>query len=237
MFVVRPRVLLDLLAAWHPDFAAALRDLAADPARLEEVWPTLPRIAIDHAVAEPAAADGPGRDRAGRVRLGRHRRLPLARRRCSVDGGAATLQVLGRRRPRAEPRTRPGSSCPAAGGWSPWSGIDDVVVVDTPDALLVTTRARAQEVKAMVDRLRGDRPGRPDLSRLGPVGLGGVAEGVVDHVGLSAAPETSEQYCQTPTCLSALRGVLGAADRPVREGDVLAAREGLAVGRRSTARP
>jgi mannose-1-phosphate guanylyltransferase len=33
-------------------------------------------------------------------------------------------------------------------------GLDDVVVVDTPDALLVTTRARAQQVKSMVETVR-----------------------------------------------------------------------------------
>ncbi len=60
------------------------------------------------------------------------------------------------------PRRRRGSSCRAAGDWSRVVGIDDVVVVDTPDALLVTTRARAQEVKAMVDRLR--ETGRADLT-------------------------------------------------------------------------
>jgi len=31
---------------------------------------------------------------------------------------------------------------------------DDIVVVDTPDVVLVTTRARAQEVKALVDQLK-----------------------------------------------------------------------------------
>lgn len=31
-------------------------------------------------------------------------------------------------------------------------GVDDLVVVDTPDALMVTTRARAQEVKKLVER-------------------------------------------------------------------------------------
>jgi mannose-1-phosphate guanylyltransferase len=41
-------------------------------------------------------------------------------------------------------------------------GVDDVVIVDTPDALLVTTRARAQEVKQLVDRLR--ESGRADLT-------------------------------------------------------------------------
>ena len=38
-------------------------------------------------------------------------------------------------------------------------GLDDVVVVDTPDALLVTTRARAQEVKQIVAALK--ESGRP----------------------------------------------------------------------------
>jgi mannose-1-phosphate guanylyltransferase len=33
-------------------------------------------------------------------------------------------------------------------------GVDDLVVVDTPDALLVTTRARAQHVKNVVDAVR-----------------------------------------------------------------------------------
>ncbi len=58
MFVVRPRVLLELLAESDPDFTATLREIVAEPSRLEELWPTLPKIALDHAVAEPAAAAG-----------------------------------------------------------------------------------------------------------------------------------------------------------------------------------
>ena len=71
MFVVRATVLLDLLAQWHPSLAAGLRALAADPSTLAEVWPGLEKIAIDHAVAEPAAGAGAGRRGAGRFRLGR----------------------------------------------------------------------------------------------------------------------------------------------------------------------
>ena len=33
-------------------------------------------------------------------------------------------------------------------------GVQDIVVVDTPDALLVTTRANAQRVKSVVDALK-----------------------------------------------------------------------------------
>ena len=36
MFVVRAATLLDLLAQWHPDLAAGLRAIAADPSRLAE---------------------------------------------------------------------------------------------------------------------------------------------------------------------------------------------------------
>ena len=41
-------------------------------------------------------------------------------------------------------------------------GLDDVVVVDTGDALLVTTYDRAQDVKGMVEELK--RVGRADLT-------------------------------------------------------------------------
>ena len=58
MFVVKASVLLDVLAKFHPGLAAGLRDIAAEPARLAELWPGLTTVSIDHAVAEPAAAEG-----------------------------------------------------------------------------------------------------------------------------------------------------------------------------------
>ena len=33
-------------------------------------------------------------------------------------------------------------------------GLEDVIVVDTQDALLITTKAHAQQVKNMVDKLK-----------------------------------------------------------------------------------
>ncbi len=157
MFVARPGVLLDLLAETDPAFAAALRELAADGSRLDEIWPQLPRIAVDHAVAEPAAA-------AGRVAVvpasfdwedvGDFDSLAglLAR-----EGESVT--VLGD----ADVRVVDASGLVVAGGRTiAVVGLDDVVVVDTPDALLVTTRARAQDVKAVVAALK--ESGRADLT-------------------------------------------------------------------------
>jgi mannose-1-phosphate guanylyltransferase len=55
-----------------------------------------------------------------------------------------------------------GSSPHAAVDKSPSLGLTDVVVVDTGDAVLVTTVERAQDVKAVVDALTVG--GRPDLT-------------------------------------------------------------------------
>src|SRR5690606_20895567 len=153
MFVVRPGVLLDLLAEGDAEFAAALRAVAADPTRLEEVWPELPKIAIDHAVAEPAAAAGrvacvPGGfvwDDVGDF-------ASLGDLLAQLAGDGAALRVLGDA-DLVRTHDATGLVVPSGGRTVAVVGLDDVVVVDTPDALLVTTRDRAQEVKTIVAAL------------------------------------------------------------------------------------
>ncbi|WP_110182713.1 mannose-1-phosphate guanylyltransferase [Nocardioides solisilvae] len=162
MFVVRPTVLLDLLAEQDAAFAAALRAIAAEPASLAEVWPTLPRIAIDHAVAEPAAAAGrvavvPGRfgwdDVGDFASLGEL--LGAGGRPGTADAETPGVVVLGDRSlVRSVGST--GLVVPAGGRTVAVVGLEDVVVVDTGDAVLVTTRARAQEVKSVVAALQED---------------------------------------------------------------------------------
>jgi mannose-1-phosphate guanylyltransferase len=51
---------------------------------------------------------------------------------------------------------------PASGRLVALVGVEDVVVVDTPDALLVMSRERAQDVKGVVEQLHGQR--RTDLT-------------------------------------------------------------------------
>lgn len=64
MFVTKATVLLELLEQYKPELAAGLAKIGEawdDPVSREkvlaEVWPTLEKIPIDNAVAEPAAAD------------------------------------------------------------------------------------------------------------------------------------------------------------------------------------
>ena len=164
MFVVRAGTLLDLLREHQPALAdglAAIADAWDGPRReqvLGEVWSSLPKIAIDYAVAEPAAAAGrvavvPGRF--GWDDIGDFDALATL---LPADGSG--VQVLGD----AGQVVCAGARAlvvPASGRLVAVLGLDDVVVVDTPDAVLVTSRARAQEVKAVVDAVRA--AGRTDL--------------------------------------------------------------------------
>lgn len=150
MFVARPGVLLDLLGTWHPEFAAALRAIAAEPDRMEEVWATLPRIALDHAVAEPAAD-------AGRVAVvpgsfGWDDIGDFANLRALLPADADGISVLGDRS-RVRVLDATGLVVTHPDRLVAVVGLADVVVVDTGDALLVTTTARAQDVKAIVESL------------------------------------------------------------------------------------
>lgn len=161
MFVVRAATLLDMLGEWQPELAHGLRMLASDPGQIEQGWSSLTKIAIDHAVAEPAAE-------AGRVAV-----IPVAFPWDDVGDFASLatlleeseetpgLQVLGRRDD-VVARDSTGLIAAHGGRVVVALGLDDVVVVDTPDALLVTTRERVQDVKGIVEQLQ--RSGREDLT-------------------------------------------------------------------------
>lgn len=161
MFVVRAQTLLELLAVEHPALVRTLREIAADPGLISSRWDSLTPISIDHAVAQPAAA-------AGRVAV-----LP-ARFGWDDVGDFASLATL-----LPESQEHPGlrvlgpaehvlnhgatGLVAAHGGRTVVTlGIADVVVVDTPGALLVTTLEHCQDVKAVVAALQ--QLGREDLT-------------------------------------------------------------------------
>jgi len=155
MFVVRAALLLDLLERWHPDLAKGLRAIAADPETLEVAFPELEKIAIDTAIAEPAADAGlvavvPGSfgwddigDFASLAAVTpHHQNAPR------LLGKAEAIHSL----------DATGLVFAAKDGGKTYAvvGIENVVVVDTGDALLITTIERAQDVKKMVDHLKAD---------------------------------------------------------------------------------
>ncbi len=151
MFVVGATTLLELLAHQHPDMVDHLRTIAADPRRMRDLWPALPKIAIDHAVAEPAAA-------AGRVAV-----VPAALGWDDIGDFASLaelvppsddlpgLTVIG---PADDIITIDSKATVATGGrLVALIGVEARIVVDTQDALLITRPDRAQDVKKIVEAL------------------------------------------------------------------------------------
>lgn len=158
MFVAPVALLLDHLAAAEPDLYAGLTEIAAawDTADQTEVmariWPKLPKTAIDYAVAEPAADAGdvaviPGTftwddvgDFAAIARLN-----PAAQQ--------ENMTVLGTK-PRVYSEDSSGVVVSETRRVVALIGVQDIVVVDTDDALLVTTTDHAQSVKQAVKALK-----------------------------------------------------------------------------------
>lgn len=161
MFVVRPGVLLGLLAEHHPGLAESLRGLAAGEVDLDATWPTLEPIALDHAVAEPAAAQGrvamvPAEfdwdDIGGFDALARL----LAAGAGADAGGPDGLTVLGDG-DRVHALDAQGLVVPGSGRVVALLGLDDIIVVDTDDAVLVARSDRLQDLKRIVAALPPDQ--------------------------------------------------------------------------------
>jgi mannose-1-phosphate guanylyltransferase len=156
IFVWRAQVVHDELARHSPEMVAACERMASAPdpeSAVREGWAKLPSISIDYALLERSenvyvapsrfawsdigswdawAALG-ARDASGNV----------------VEGDALVLDSSG-----CFVRSGPGR-------FSAILGLEDVLVLDTKDALLVCRKDRAQDVKKIVDAL--EAMGRRDL--------------------------------------------------------------------------
>jgi len=158
MFVAPVSLMLKHLEQNEPKLFAGLSEIAAawDTPQRDEVtariWPTLPKIAIDYAVAEPAADAGdvaviPGSfswDDVGDF-------AAIGRLNSANEVDAVTVLGEGAR---VFTESASGVVVTDTKRVIALIGIQDVVIVDTPDALLVTTTAHAQRVKSAVDHLK-----------------------------------------------------------------------------------
>lgn len=169
MFVVRARVLLDALSEQIPPMAAGVREIAAahggprEQEVLEEVWPRLTTIAIDHALAEPLAAAGrvavvPGAF--GWDDVGDFTSLTrLARENAGLDAGRTGVLCPGGAQ--AVGIDADGTVHGPPDRLVALVGVHGVSVALTEDAVLVVADESAQKVGELGAEL--DRRGRGDL--------------------------------------------------------------------------
>ena len=164
MFVWRARTVLDALAEHLPETAEGLRRIVAAPRRdrrgtpcSPRSSPTLPKISVDYAVLEPAAAEP------GRVLV-----VDLDVDWLDVGSWPALAHTLAaRRRRQRRPRARPCCSTARATSSSATTpthlvalvGVRDSVVVHTADVTMVCPVADAERVKQLLAAVeRGARP-------------------------------------------------------------------------------
>lgn len=151
MFIFQAKTVTDALAELHPQMHDALNQVVTAWRFLEQQevltrnWPRLERISIDHALAEPLAQRGlvattvmkgsKWTDLGDFASLAETERPPdQAKQHVVIDSPGSVVQVP------------PEKAAVVV-------GIPGVVVIDTPDALLVTTKEHAQRVKEGVDAL------------------------------------------------------------------------------------
>lgn len=172
MFVMRADVLLDHIRRAKPlmyEAVSRIADAYESPVRtrgaaveraMARDWAGIEKIAFDYAVAEPLSVAGgvamiPGDF--GWDDIGDFNSvaalLPSANER--------NIKILGDAESVAYLDSAGDVVVPESGRTIALLGVNDMVVVDTPDALLIAPRARSQEVKSMVAHL--DRLGAEDI--------------------------------------------------------------------------
>lgn len=157
MFIAPAALILEVLRVSQPTLHKGVIEIAEawdSPVQndvMDKLWPTLTKIAIDYSVAEPAARQNnvavvPAQfewhdvgDFAAIAELQSH-------------GRRGHLAVLGSARVLSDSAS--GILVSDTGRLVALIGLEDVIVVDTADALLVTSKQHAQKVKSLVESLR-----------------------------------------------------------------------------------
>jgi mannose-1-phosphate guanylyltransferase len=157
MFIAPAKLLLEVLKETEPQLHAGVMRIAqaydspGSDRVLSDEWQTLKKVAIDYSIAEPAAERGlvsvvtaefewhDVGDFAAIAEL-------------QSQGRSDKLAVLGSAKVLADSSS--GILVSDTDRLIALIGLDDVIVVDTPDALLITTKEHAQRVKALVDALK-----------------------------------------------------------------------------------
>jgi mannose-1-phosphate guanylyltransferase len=153
MFVFPADAMQEEIAKHMPELDEKLRELEANPQKIDRIYREMPSISIDYGIMEKSE----------RIAV-----IPASFAWSDVGSWDAATEVyvpdeldnvvVGPAVLHQAQRVFVDSS---AGRMVALIGLEDVIVVDTPDALLVVKRGRSQEVKAIVQAL--EKSGRDDL--------------------------------------------------------------------------
>ena len=151
MFIFRVRTMIDLFTMYAPDVWQSVAALRDDLSNLDEIYRSVRSTSIDYAIME---------------RLPSHVCIPCAFGWSDLGSWDSLAEVLG--------KSSPGASVIQVESDSnfvfthtkrnyAFVGVEDLIVVDTPDALLISRKGESEQVKQVVDKLKA--AGNPIVDR------------------------------------------------------------------------
>lgn len=153
MFIWKVSTFLAELARLQPELHRGLVEIAAawgtadQPRALEEIWPSLPETTIDQGVMERAERVAVVPAEMGWSDVGDWHGLGELLNQ-DADGNCGRGDLV-------NARSRTSLVWSETDRVIALVGLENVVVVDTPDALLIANRSQAQEVRSVVAALKG----------------------------------------------------------------------------------
>lgn len=149
IFVFTASVMIDLFKKYQPQIWAGVSALKSDLSNVSEVYANLPSISIDYAIIERMEGSellcvpcDPGWSDVG-----------------SWDAVAEVYEKTGRSRGEPiEVDSKNNFVLPKEDKRYAFVGVDGLIVVDTEDALLISSKGKTQEVKTVVERLKKETP-------------------------------------------------------------------------------
>ena len=149
IFVFQVALMIELFKKYQPQIWAAVSLLKNDLSNIKDVYEKLPSISLDYAIMEKLLGEellcvpcDPGWSDVG-----------------SWDAVAQIYQRTGRSSgDPIEVDSKNNFVLPHPDKRYAFVGVDDLIVVDTEDALLISSKGKTQEVKTVVERLKKESP-------------------------------------------------------------------------------
>ncbi len=161
MFVFKASVMIGLLKEHAPKVWAPFENLKADYSNLKSVYDKVEPISIDYAVMEKLEShvtvpcdfdwnDVGSWDAIADIKQGKHNQLVTSAIAAGFDASAATAAI--------QVTCESNFVFPTDQKTYAFVGVDDLLVVDTQDAVLIVKRGQSEKVKEVVDRLKSFPP-------------------------------------------------------------------------------
>jgi mannose-1-phosphate guanylyltransferase/mannose-1-phosphate guanylyltransferase/mannose-6-phosphate isomerase len=144
MFIFRVRTMIDLFTMYAPDIWQTMASLREDLTNLEEVYGRVRATSVDYAIME---------------RLPSHVCIPCKFGWSDLGSWDSMAEALGGSSPSAaivQVESRENFVFTHTKRDYAFVGVEDLIVVDTPDALLIARRGETERVKQLVDAITVD---------------------------------------------------------------------------------